>query len=508
MIKWRVLLQEGFLNYYSKLLLVLLVVSFQVKAMDIKAVYLSSCKREVGVITKASTSSIEMFNLKGQAVKVPRYEIVGISSYPLESFPIESLKLNNTKTELFSFKTKYKKEIVPMVTGWPVTYSSNKISVLSITGEEIPFARESIWDIEKQPHKDIYKFTTKVKSKYNFLHPMGLRKCPTIIYGRGKRKVEIAPQEFISDPIEIKRRLDSIKKEKAQLDMYVRSKDFYSVPQVYENKTTLGLWLSGNSRHGASENRANNWAPILENQFSSGPYGYQHIFLTGASDNMFFVHEEPQTQFFYRFKADYFHLAYYLDPSGILMGKRYRWFEQELGVGEYRANDVSFIELGFDYGRFSLLLQQSSEVQIGFKESKDIFYDGQLTVPKAGAEFRNHRYGFNFLVGSANENVRSDDIKDGTGTVIGYKISEFSLDVFRFNYFRELNDKWKFKLSYITRNFSVNDTNTITNTYYVLGEYKYSYKYIFKTYVSDEHVQTDDNNQHFLKVGFNANLVF
>jgi hypothetical protein len=500
---------EVCLNFYSKIVIFSLsLFSLTTHAMDIKAVYLSSCKREVGVITKSATSSIEMFSLKGKSVKVPRYEIVGISSYPLENFPVESMELSKSSADLFYFKTKYKKDIVPLVTGWPVTYSKNKISVLSVTGEEIPFSRDSIWDIEIIPHNKQYKFTTPVKAQYNFLHPVGLRKCPVETYGRGKRKIEVAPQEFISDPVEIKRRLDTIKREKSHLNMYVRSKDFYSVPQVYENKTTLGLWLSGNSRHGASENRSNNWAPILENQFSSGPYGYQHVFLTGAAENMFFVHEEPQTQFYYRFKADYFHLAYFMDPTGILMGKKYRWFDQELSVGEYRANDMSFIELGFDYGLFSLILQQSSEVQIGYKESDSIFYDGELTVPKIGFEFRNHRFGFNVLFGGANENVRSDDIKDANGDVIGYKISEFTLDVFRFNYFRELNDNWKFDVSYISRNFKVEEKETLTSTYYLSADYRMNYKYIFKIYISDENVKTEEKDQHFLKLGLNANLVF
>lgn len=500
---------EVFLNYYSKLLLLtLILISNSSEAMDIKAVYLSSCKREVGVITKSETSSIEMFNLNGQAVKVPRYEIVAISSYPLESFPVKNLNLQNSQAELFSFKTKYKKDLVPLVTGWPITYSKNKLSVLSTSGEEIPFSRDSIWDIEKVASKKSYSFANKIKAKYKFLHPVGLRKCRKEVFGAGKKIIEVAPQEFISDPIEIKRRLDSIKQEKSRLDMYVRSKDFYAVPQVYTNKTTLGLWLSGNSRHGASENRSNNWAPILQNEFSSGPYGYQHLFLTGAAENMLFVHEEPQTQFYYRFKADYFHLAYYMDPTSILMGKRYRWFDKELAVGEYRANDVNFIELGFDYGAFSLLLQQGSEVQIGYKESDSIFYDGQLTVPKIGLEFRNHRFGVNFIYGSSEENVRSDDIKDSNGSIIGYKISKFSLDVLRFNYFRELNDTWRFDVSYISRNFAFRDLQTVTNTYYFSADYRMSYKYIFKGYISNENVQAEDLNQNFLKLGLNANLVF
>jgi len=499
-------IMEASLNFYSKLSLFLLVgfISIKAMSMDIKAVYLSSCQREVGVVVKSSTSYIDMFNLDGKTVRVPRYEIVGVSSYPIESFPVETLRTKSA-LDIYSFKTKYKKTIVPLVTGWPVSFSKNKISVLSTDGEEIAFSRDSIWDISKKSSLARYDLSkVKVKSRYNFLHPVGLRKCKNKVYGKGKKLVEVAPQEFISDPIEIKRRFDRIKKEKKTLDAYVISKDFYSVPQVYKNKTTLGLWLSGNSRHGSSENRANNWAPILENQFSSGPYGYQHIFSTGASTNQFFVHEEPQTQFFYKFKADYFHLAYYLDPTLILMGKKYRWFEHEMGVGEYRVNDMNFIELGFDYSRFSFLLQVGSEVQIGYKYDNKTFFDGSLTVPKTGFEYRNHRFGVNFIYGSASENVRSDDYTDGSG----FRISEFNLDVLRINYFRELNDIWKINLSYISRQLSVDSFNTDTTTYSVLGEYKMTYKYILKSYISDEHVVTDNNEFHFFKLGLNANIVF
>lgn len=496
---------EVFLNFYSKTILILaILLSFDSYALDIKGVYLSSCKRIAGTIVKSSTSYIEMFTLNGKTQRVPRYEIVGVSSYPLESFPIENLKVDK-RIDIYAFKTKYKNKIVDLVEGWPIAYSKDKVSVLSTKGEEIPFSRDNIWDIERSSSKAEYKLTkVNVRYRYNLLHPVGLRKCPSNYYGKGKKIVEVAPQEFISDPIEIKRRLDFIKSEKVLLDMYVRSKDFYAVPQIYKNNTTLGLWVSGNSRHGASENRANNWAPILENQFSSGPYGYQHTFSTGAGPNSFFVHEEPQTQFYYRFKADYFHLGYYLDPTLILMGKRYRWFEDEMGSNEYRINDMNFIEVGFDYGSLSLLMQVSDEVQIGYKESETVFYDGQLTLPKFGLEFRNHRFGMNFLIGEASENVRSDDFANGSG----YKIGKFDLKFLRVNYFRELNDTWKFHLSYISRNLNVNDFNTKTNTYYLLVDYKLSYKYIFKTYISDEHVVNDDKNYHFLKLGFNANLVF
>ena len=238
--------------------------------------------------------------------------------------------------------------------------------------------------------------------------------------------------------------------------------------------------MVGGSRHASSENRSNNWTPIVENQFSSGPYGYQHIFFTGSNTNEYFIHEEPQTQFFYKFKADYFHFSYYLDPSAVLMGKRYRWFKNELTNNDYRVNDMSFIELGFDYGAISLLMQISSEVQIIYKAEDETFYDGQLTIPKFGLEYRNHIFYINFLAGEANENVKSDDLFDVNNTNIGYVITNFNLKFYRVNFSKDINDTWSYKLSYLNRSLEAANTDKIESHILTgLVSYKYSYKYIF-----------------------------
>lgn len=507
---------EVFLNYYSKILSLLFVtiLSCKISAMELSGVYLSSCHREVGLIVKADASYIFMFNMKGEVVKLPRYEVIGISSYPIEKFPINNLSFTNAldryseDINIFSIKTKVDKNIIPLATGWPIRFSKNKISLLSAQGEEISFPRSSIWEINKEQSVRKYEFVSKVTSKYDFLHPTALRKCPKQEYGQGEQIVVVAPQEFVSSPVAIKQRIDAIIEEQNKLAMYIRSQAFYAVSQVYQNKTTLGLWLIGGTKHAASDNRANNWAPIVENQFSSGPFGYQHIFYTGSNTNQFFIHEEPQTQFFYRFKADYFHLAYFMDPSLILMGKRYRWFENEIGKGEYRANDISFIELGFDFSNYSLLLQQSSEIQIGYKDRDNVFYDGQLTVPKIGIEFRNHRFAFNFLYGTSTENVRSDIITESNGDEIGYIISEFKFDILRLNYQRELNDIWAFKTSYIRKNFSVEESVTSTTVLSLETEYRLSYKYIINVLIADEFVSNEMENAHFLKLGLSTSLVF
>ena len=68
---------------------------------------------------------------------------------------------------------------------------------------------------------------------------------------------------FLNDPIVIKRELVRLKEGHEQILEYEQNQKFYPVPQVFENRTSLGLWFS------------------LIDELSKGPFGYQHIFLTG-----------------------------------------------------------------------------------------------------------------------------------------------------------------------------------------------------------------------------------
>jgi hypothetical protein len=135
---------------------------------------------------------------------------------------------------------------------------------------------------------------------------------------------------------------------------------------VYRNETSLGLWLSFGSRHGASDRR-NNLTPLLTDELSLGPFGYQHVIMTGSAPNRLLIHEEPQTQIYYAFKAAYFHASVFFDPNLVLVGTKYSWRYSDFSNND--ANDrwvESFlIELGFDIGNLSLQIIPVSVASIG-----------------------------------------------------------------------------------------------------------------------------------------------
>ena len=106
----------------------------------------------------------------------------------------------------------------------------------------------------------------------------------------------------------------------------------------------------------------------MVDQRSSGPFSFQQITLTGSGPLIYGIHEEPQTQIFYRFKSSYLHFAAMIDPSLFLVGSRYEWSRADIGeVADDRFAQVGQMALGFDYGAWSLSLMAVNQIEVGVK---------------------------------------------------------------------------------------------------------------------------------------------
>jgi len=328
-----------------------------VLAINISALYLSDCKREVGIILDIDHDNLQLLSLKGDVMTIPKYEVIYVSNYTLDTVPINNVSAKNSM--LFKIKTFHKNEIVDLLTGWPVDYTEDNISFLTLEGKESVIGRDNIWTIEIIENPEVFQFQEKVQYQYNFIHPYPFSHCPVEIEGNISSQLKprkVYPQQLLNEQVVIKKEFDRLLAGKEQIYKYHREQQFYPVPHVYKNKTTLGYWFSMGSRYGSSKYRDNNLSPILANEFSSGPFGYQHLFLTGSAPMLYGIHEEPQTQIYYRFKADYFHMAFMLDPSLFLIGSKYFWEKDSISKNDDRMNSDFSFELGFDYGHITVQL--------------------------------------------------------------------------------------------------------------------------------------------------------
>ncbi len=353
------------MSFFSRfaLVLLLLLTARPAFALNVLGVYRAACDRVMGVVVRVERRDVHLLTLSGELVSIPRHEIVSLTYYPVPSLPISSIKLG-ASFPVFRVKALQGKQIVDLVEGWPIDYSEEKISFLQRDGKDLVINRDSIWSLELVPSAEQLAVATPAADGLDYAHPQASGFCEGEESAEGRRQV--FPQQFLNDEVVIKRELDRLQEGYEKVEKYSHDQLFYALPEIYRNETSLGLWLSTGSRHGANDRR-NNLTPLLTDELSYGPFGYQHVIMTGSAPNRLLIHEEPQTQIYYAFKAAYFHASVFFDPNLVLVGGKYMWRYSDFSTND--ANDrwvESFlIELGFDIGNVSLQLVPVSVASIG-----------------------------------------------------------------------------------------------------------------------------------------------
>lgn len=358
--------------------------------IDIDALYRSPCVRELGLILYVDSYEVRVLTINGTVKAVPRHEIIYFASYPIDTVPMKEIKIKNG-IQLVTIETLFEGQITQLVEGWPVQFTEENISFLTIKGKETVIQRDNIWKVTLRYPPKIMRFSHNVRHRYNFIHPYPFAHCKSKIEGnlKGRTVITVTPQQLFSDPVMIKRHLDHLQDGHKKIRDYNREQKFYAVPQVYKNQTSLGLWTSFGSRYGASKARSNNVTPILSDEISTGPFGYQQIFKSGSGPMPYSVHEEPQTQIYWRFKADYFHLSLMMDPNLFLIGSSYKWVLKDLDSHDDRITESFLIETGLDFGPISIQFYGISTLYFAFRYD-DMFWSETFTGPRVGLRYQNH----------------------------------------------------------------------------------------------------------------------
>ncbi len=471
-------------------------------AIDITALYSTSCQREIGIPLDADVANVYFLGSSGQIKQIPRYQISALATYPMDKIPMRQIR-NGLKRQVDYFKvfTKYDNQIIPYIQGHPIQFYQDKISFISDDGDEIVIDRRDIWkiDIENTPQTRTLQ-GQRTSGRYRFIHPYRQYNCQDRLAGKGRGKaISIYPQEYTSDPVDIKRRMDGITTQLDILRSYRKRQKFYAVPQIYKNLTSLGYWFPLGGRHGSSSGRSNNLTPILSNELSLGPFSYQHIFLSGSTPLNKLVHAEAQTQFYYALKADYFRFSFFLDPNKYLVqSEKYKWqrrdFKKE-GGQHFESTAASF---GLDFGPLSFGLT-TGQLHNGIYRGGD-FRKSDSTLNKYYLAYQNHLFSTEMIYGKAN----SDDYDESNNPI------DDDYKHFRYNLKLDLWDDYSASYSlihYTYRYSGLAKAHGLTNAVY--GTYRWSYKYIFKAMLGLEFFGIEGGpSSASLNTGLSANLVF
>ena len=219
------------------------------EALSVQAVYRTACDRELGVILRVDKRVVQLLRFDGTIESIPRHEIVSIAYYPVTQLPLRQLPAHPSVPQL-RVETLYRGEVSRLALGWPIDYSDTKIAFLLETGEDILIDRDSVWSVTVEAGEPAppLRSTPEVE----FAHPQTAGFCPEPTPPTGAQR-RVFAQQILDDRVVIKRELDRLQAGYEELTVLISDQKFYPVPQIYRNRTELGLWVSLFSRYGGSD---------------------------------------------------------------------------------------------------------------------------------------------------------------------------------------------------------------------------------------------------------------
>ena len=368
-------------------------VNLDASAVDIFNVYRGSCQISSGVVIKVDESQIFLADVHGHLQTIPRYDIVGLTLYALPDIPIPLIS-NSTQSDvdIMSFDTYVNGEVVPLGEGWPIDFTKDYVQIINREGADQQIQRDRIWGINSTPVRGpiTFKRFKEQHSSYLLRHPLAFERCGKVIVGGGNMApLAINPQNQLTDIIGIKHFFDDKKSGYAKLYAYEERQQFYPIPQYNSNQTKIGSWAILGSRYANVGARQANFLPIVQDEFSEGPFGFQRVARSGLYPILWSLHDEPVVQVFYGINADYIHLEVFFDPLLVLIGKQYEWQKDQLNNIDDRLIENAGGEFGFNFGRFSIFAAATLG-SYAFR-SDDQFELGSFGAPKLGLKFQ-HLY--------------------------------------------------------------------------------------------------------------------
>lgn len=496
-------------HYLWLLLLAALVPCMQVaQGISINAIYTAACRRDVGLIMQVDDHDIQFLSLDGTMKRVPKHEIIYLAYYPSDVLPMGEFK-NPESIDYYRISTSTRQgKVTELVSGWPIGFTEDKIAFLGSNGSESVVSRRSLFSLSRQKVGSKTSFDHPQSFKrYQFVHPYQFRDCAKDRFMEGK--TQMFPQQILSQPVMIKRELDYFQKETTRLRRYYREQDFYAVPEIYENSTSLGLWHTFGYRHGGSSKRVSNFTPVLTDSYSSDIFDYQHLFVAGSAPIATSLQEEPQVHSLYSFKASYFHFMALFDPNVILVGRNYEWQFNDFDSPDDRWNSTTQIESGFDFGNWSLLVFLADAYQIGIYNGVEL--NNQVyALSRFGLKYRNTRFGFDITSGTGSPPTEDFGSEHFTSRLGGTRLNLSAYQLWHMDWMLSLIDR---NIDYQSKEFFYIGRDRTLALY---GTYPLSIRYRVGGFVSAENHSNEftqanqwkSDSATYFKVGTHFSLTF
>lgn len=402
-------------------------------AATIYGVHLAACERHLGVITHIDDQRVTMITRDGEFMRIPRYEINFLAYYNVPTIDME--KSVSAEQPALRVSIRSGNDVVPLAQGWPTDFFGDRFSMLTVKGDEILIDENGIWGLEAVPDARLDALNRGRDKAFRYMWPQPYRACAerTRFTTAGP---EVYPSQSLAEAVVIKRELDRLQEGYRRLEKMGREKRFYGIPQYHRNRSWLGLWNTFGARYGGSVSRTNNLLPFLVSEHSDGPYSYQHRFVTGVAPIERGLHEEPQSQFTYDFKASYFHGVAMMDPNLLLVGTRYNWQTDDFSKPDMRYNDTGHFELGADFSNWAFTIG-GMPFSYGLYDGTQIF-QGRSSLTTLALSYTDPVFRFDAVSGGGTDSST---------------IQQLSASFFRLNLRLTHRPLWIYDFSYLSTRF-------------------------------------------------------
>lgn len=498
------------------------------KAITLNGIYTGTCDRKIGLILHVDKNSIQLLGLDGKISRISRYDITYLTTYPIGNIPIADIE-NPQEKMLIVVKTLVSNIEEELVRGWPVEFSELSILFLTTEGEEVIVDRENIFRFELADVKERIVFKGQTLLAFAFRYPAFFSHCEKGLDPSSISEANsVYPQQVIGEAILIKLKLDHLMAGHQRIDANFRNQKFYPVPNIYSNDVKIGLWYNVGSRHAISKGRTNNLIPVVINQLNEGPFEFQREIISGTHIISDGIHEEPQTQISYQFKAAYFHFSAMFDPYIILAGSSYVWKKDELEDNDHRVNNLLHVNAGFGFG--NLAAEVGIQAVMCAARSGELFALFDCSGLRYGLFYRNRFFRTDFYYtrsGSQTEPGEEDPTWGGYTVGLGAGFRTI-MKFYRFNLHLDFlpNQQVMYSLIYHTLNYTrgpdilgvgefSHESATMTNTIYLdhgLGNDVTIGGYLSVESATNQSTspqeEFDATTKHYPKLGISVMLAF
>lgn len=205
-------------------------------ATEIYAIVLENCEIHTGLIIDADPESIEMMNLQGASISLPRQTMKSLTIFNTVENPIQSLGMKGTARDRLR-EISIDSQSLPYLTGWPVRFVEELVIFYDVTGKTYVLNFDRMTRVRKSAK--VFEARLPIKGNpVNLVMSESLGSCAA---GPQNAGTLVRPTRIISDKIQLSEFITSFATGFENMESFEERTYLYALPYLYPRNTLMGF---------------------------------------------------------------------------------------------------------------------------------------------------------------------------------------------------------------------------------------------------------------------------